>query len=91
MRNFLYKGVVATTQISQKININSMGVAWKEWTQKPNYNHNNFLKMSNGVFEHCACNEDEKSNLMLILVLKLSLKLSRKLLLIYFDVAPSSE
>ena len=46
MRNFLYKGVVATTPTSEKIYISPMGVAWKEWTQKFNYNPNDFGKVT---------------------------------------------
>ena len=45
MRTFYIKGVVATTPTSQKIIISPMGVAWKEWTQKFNYNPNNFGKV----------------------------------------------
>ena len=40
------KGVVATTPTSQKINISPVGVAWKEWTQKFNYNLNNCGKVT---------------------------------------------
>ena len=39
------KGGVATTPTSQKINISPMGVAWKEWTKRFNYNPNNFGKV----------------------------------------------
>ena len=43
MRNFLYRYLCKAGCITL---INPMGVAWKEWTQKHNYNPNNFGKVT---------------------------------------------